>query len=67
MDAKVIGRRLATLRGNRTQDKVSQDTGISRSAYAMYEQGERIPRDEAKKSLAKYYNTTVQALFFDDE
>ena len=66
MDAKIIGQRLVALRGNRTQDKVSQDTGITRSAYAMYEQGKRIPRDEVKKALAKYFNTTIQALFFDD-
>ena len=65
MDAKAIGRRLVELRGKRTQDEVSRDMGITRSAYAMYEQGNRIPRDEVKKALAKYYGTTIQALFFD--
>ena len=66
MDAKAIGQRLIKLRGNRTQDEVSKALGISLSAIGMYERGERIPRDEIKVSLAKYYNTTVQAIFFAD-
>lgn len=64
MDAKAIGQRLVKLRGNRTQKEVSQANGISLSAIGMYERGERIPRDEVKLSLAKYYNTTVQDIFF---
>ncbi len=66
MDAKIIGQRLIKLRGNRTQDEVSKAVGSSVSAIGMYERGERIPRDEMKLLLAKYYDTTVQDIFFAD-
>ena len=45
-------------------EKVANDCGISVSALAMYESGKRMPRDEIKVKLARYYNTTVEALFF---
>jgi DNA-binding XRE family transcriptional regulator len=53
------------LRGNRTQEEVSCALEISKSALAMYERGERTPRDEIKIKLAKFYGKTVQELFFD--
>ena len=59
-----VGKKLSTLRGNKTQEKVANDCGISVSALAMYESGKRMPRDEIKVKLARYYNTTVEALFF---
>ncbi|MBR6823072.1 MAG: helix-turn-helix transcriptional regulator [Clostridia bacterium] len=59
-----IGKRLIELRGNRTQDQVARDNGISLSAIGMYERGERIPRDEIKIRLANYYGRTVQDIFF---
>ena len=31
---------------------------------AMYEQGERIPRDDIKIKIASYYNRTVDFIFF---
>lgn len=58
------GKRLVALRGDRTQEKVAKDIGISTSALAMYETEKRIPRDEIKIALAKYYGTTVEAIFF---
>ncbi len=64
MDALKIGKRLTELRGNESQDIVSKAVGISRSALSMYEQGNRIPRDEIKMKLAGYYKTSVQELFF---
>lgn len=59
-----IGKRLSELRGSKTQEKVANDCNISVSALAMYETGRRVPRDEIKVTLARYYNTTVEALFF---
>lgn len=64
MDAIEIGKRLRTLRGDRTIEKVSNDTGLGVSALTMYELGKRIPRDEAKIVLARYYNVSVDDLFF---
>lgn len=58
------GKRLVALRGDKTQERVAKDIGISTSALAMYEIEQRIPRDEVKIALAKYYGTTVEAIFF---
>lgn len=59
-----IGKRLKALRGCKTLQKVSDDTGLGVSALAMYEIGKRMPRDEAKIVLADYYGMTIDALFF---
>lgn len=66
MNAKKIGDRLICLRDKKSQQEVSKAVGISTSALSMYENGERIPRDTIKENLALYYDTTVQALFYDD-
>lgn len=63
LDPVAIGKRLIALRGNRTQTEVAKDVGISVAAISMYEIGERVPRDEVKVLLARYYNQTVGALF----
>ena len=67
MDSKAIGNRLRSLRGDRTQEKVAEDLGMSRSALNMYELGERIPRDCRKIQLAQYYGVTIEQLFFSHE
>ena len=67
MDAKAIGKKLASLRGDRTQEEVARAVGISVSAIGMYESGKRIPRDGVKIALANYYGMNIQSLFFDDE
>ena len=67
MDAKTIGQRLISLRGNKTQEEVAKAIGVSLSAIGMYERGERIPRDEVKLAIARYFDTTVQAIFFAEE
>lgn len=64
MDRMIIAERLKSLRGNTPAQEVADACGISKSALAMYECGERIPRDEIKVALARYYNTTVGSLFF---
>lgn len=58
------GSRLAALRGNKTLTEVAAANKISVSALAMYEAGQRNPRDEVKISLAEYYNVSVSAIFF---
>lgn len=64
MDQVVIADKLVALRGGKTQMEVANDIGISLSALVMYETGNRIPRDEIKVRLAKYYGQTVEAIFF---
>ena len=65
-DPVKIGQRLSNLRGNRTLKEVANAVGISVSALAMYETGKRVPRDKIKVMLARYFNTSVEALFFTD-
>jgi transcriptional regulator with XRE-family HTH domain len=64
VDRKTIGERLRKLRGKRTVVDVATACNISPSALSMYENGERMPRDEIKVELAKYYKRTVQSIFF---
>jgi len=59
-----FGDRLRELRGSRTQAEVAEAVGISTSAYASYEQGVRIPKDNVKIKLAKYYRKSVSYIFF---
>ena len=57
---------LRALRGNRSREEVAQATGVSPSSIAMYELGERVPRDEVKVALAEYFGMSVGALFFNE-
>ena len=61
-----IGSKMRELRGDRSQQEVAESLGISKSAYAMYEQGNRVPRDEVKVRIAKLYGVSVLDLFFAD-
>ena len=58
------GKKLVELRGNKSQATVAADIGISVSALAMYETGQRNPRDDVKLALANYYGVSVASLFF---
>lgn len=68
MDRKGIGKRLTALRvlKNETQKTVAEAIGVSESSLAMYEAGERIPRDAVKIRIAKHFDVSVQSIFFDD-
>lgn len=66
MTAIEVGNKLRDLRGKTPAREVAEAIGISRSALANYENGLRIPRDEVKEDLARYFNTTVGALFFNE-
>lgn len=59
-----VAERLVKARGDKKREEVAAAVGVSLSAIAMYENGERVPRDETKIKLADYYNMTVQELFF---
>ncbi len=58
------GEKLRNLRGKKSKRKVADALGISFSSYVKYERNERIPRDEIKIKIAKYYRTSVQDIFF---
>lgn len=65
LDGNVIGKKLIALRGDKTQEEVAKTIGVSVSALSMYEQGNRIPRDEVKMKLSDYYKISVESLFFE--
>lgn len=64
IDAQTIGERLRTLRGTKTQKEVGDAIGVTAMAISLYERGERIPNDDVKVALARYFNSTVEAIFF---
>lgn len=61
---EVIAQNLRDLRWERSREEVAAALHISVSALSMYENGARIPRDEIKVALARFYDTTVGELFF---
>ena len=64
MDRKKIAEKLIAMRGEKTQAEVAKSIRISKSSLAMYETGQRVPRDEIKLALANYYGATIQDIFF---
>ena len=62
-----IGARLRALRGDTPRAVVADAVGVSISALQMYENGARVPRDQKKVELARYYGTTVEAIFFNQQ
>ncbi|MCI9094013.1 MAG: helix-turn-helix transcriptional regulator [Coprobacillus sp.] len=67
IDSKEIGRRLkeSRLKLGLSQSELAEKLDISPSTIAMYEIGERIPRDETKLRLAKIFQESVQSIFFE--
>ena len=65
--AEQVAAALRALRGEKSQESVANAIGISPSALAMYENGERMPRDGVKVALAKFYGVSVGSLFFGEE
>ncbi|WP_340395665.1 helix-turn-helix transcriptional regulator [Paenibacillus sp. FSL E2-0177] len=65
MMKELIAKRLISLRGDDSREETAQAVGISVSALQMYENGQRVPRDEIKIKLASHYKRTVQSIFFD--
>lgn len=59
-----IADRLIEARGEIPRAKVCDDLGIAYSTLTMYELGKRVPKDEIKVKLARYYGQSVESLFF---
>ena len=60
------GERLKKLRLNAGLkiEAVAAGCDISASALALYESGERNPRDDIKINLANFFKVTVQDIFY---
>lgn len=67
VDSIEIGNRIRNLRKNRglTQKELAEQLEISESAITMYESGRRVPRDEMKVSIAKFFEKSVDSIFFE--
>ncbi|PDZ52514.1 transcriptional regulator [Bacillus sp. AFS094611] len=65
MNYERVAENLINLRNERSREEVAKAVGISISTLQMYENGQRIPRDNIKIKLANFYGVTVQAIFFD--
>lgn len=57
---------LVALRGDRHQCDVAKSIGVSQSTLCQYETGARVPRDEIKIRIARFYGRTVEEIFFAD-
>lgn len=55
---------MVKLRGDRTLRETAIQIGIPYSTYAMIEAGHRFPRRDLAIKIAKFYNKTVDELFF---
>lgn len=66
MDKEKIKANLVELRksNNISRKQMAEDLGLSYHTISSYEEGVRIPRDEIKKQIAEYFDTTVQDIFF---
>lgn len=64
--AKDIGAQLQDLRNAKgiSRKELAEAVGASESAVAMYELGERVPRDEMKCRIASFYGLSIESLFF---
>lgn len=66
MDREKISKRLVELRGDKSPSEVAYNIKVTENAYRNYERGWRVPSDYVKARLAKYYNTTIDDIFFAD-
>ncbi|RNC98262.1 helix-turn-helix transcriptional regulator [Lysinibacillus halotolerans] len=64
MNKERIGQKLTKLRGEETREDVARKIGVSVSAWQMYENGQRIPKDEIKVKIASYFNKSVGEIFY---
>ena len=66
-DRSVVADRFRQLRGERTPAAVAAGIGIAANLYAMYERGERMPKDKDKPKISEYFGVPIADLFFTDE
>ena len=64
VDKEKIGKTLTILRGEETREEIAKKIGVSVSAWQMYENGQRIPKDEIKVKIASYFKKSVGEIFY---
>ena len=63
-DMQEMAVRLKKARGRTPRKEVCEAVDISLSALMMYENGKRVPRDAIKMRLARFYNKSIEELFY---
>lgn len=58
----MIGGRLKSLRGKRTQEEIASHIGVSRARYSHYENGRSEPDYDTLQKLADYFQVTTDYL-----
>lgn len=51
-------------KNNISKRTLAEALGVSINTIDSYEQGERVPRDEMKVKISKYFNVSVLDLFY---
>ena len=64
VNRRAIGMKLRELRGDTRREVVAAACNVSAQAIALYENAGRIPRDDIKIKLAKFYGVSVQSIFY---
>lgn len=64
MNAIAVGEKIRAMRGAESQQALANELKISKSALAMYERGERVPRDEVKIRIAQHFGVSIESIFF---
>jgi DNA-binding XRE family transcriptional regulator len=59
-----VGEKLRNLRGDKTRQEVAAELDISYSMYMKLERDERKASDAMKVKIAKYYNKSIESIFF---
>lgn len=55
----MIGGRLKSLRGKKTQEEVANHIGVSRARYSHYENGRSEPDYDTPQKLADYFKVST--------
>lgn len=63
MNSIAVGAKIRAMRGAESQQALADKLKISKSALAMYERGERIPRDEVKIRIAQHFGVSIESIF----
>lgn len=64
VNKKKIGQTLTSLRGDTPREEIAKQLGISVSTWQMYENGQRVPKDEIKIKIASYFKKSVGEIFY---
>lgn len=50
-----------------SQRKLANDLGVSSATVAMWETGRRTPSLKTANLIARYFNTTIESIFFSEK